>query len=437
MRPTSRCIILLVTGVPAALLPVLLSTRLWVAWAAYATAALFLIGSDMILAGPGRHPVLELALPPTLYIGGTAQLRITVAVPGWPSPAFAGITCDVHEPLRPVSELRVPLKSGSGVGVFALTAARRGTGRIAAVWVRWSGPLGLIRRQLRLSRRDELPVVPDVRTVRRTALRFFGSRDPLTGEKMERYSGDGSEFEQLREFVPGLDHRAIDWKVSARHKKLFCREFRAERNHQVMIACDTGHLMSEPVDGIPKLDHAINAGLLLTWFSLRAGDRVGLFGFDKGINLYFAPQGGMGAFQRLQLATAGLEYGTEETNFTLGLAELSRRLRRRSLVILMTDFVDTVTAELMVDNLERLSRHHLVLFVTLRNPEIAGLTTAPPRSLDDVARSVVAAELLRERRTGLRRLERLGIQTVDADPEGISPELLNRYLDIKRREQIA
>jgi uncharacterized protein (DUF58 family) len=429
--------LLLSLGVPIALLPLLAGDRLWGAWAAYAAAVIFLIGLDLILVGPRRRPIVEPELPPMLYIGSEGELRLRVRIAGWPRPTAAEMTCDLEEPLRPVSPIRVSLEEGGGEGVFRLTAARRGTGRVTAVWVRWSGPLGLMQRQCRLPREDELPIVPDVRSVRRTALRFFGSRDPLAGEKLERYSGDGSEFEQLREFVPGLDRRAIDWKVSARHRKLVCREFRAERNHQVVIACDTGHLMSEPVDGIPKLDHAINAGLLLTWFSLRAGDRVGLFGFDKGINFYVAPQGGMGAFRRLQVATAGLEYSTEETNFTLGLAELSQRLRRRSLVVLITDFVDTVTAELMIENLERLSRHHLVLFVTLRNPEIAGLTTAKPTSLNGVARGVVAAEMLRERRTVILRLRRLGIQAIDADPDGVSPELLNRYLDIKRREQIA
>jgi uncharacterized protein (DUF58 family) len=97
-------------------------------------------------------------------------------------------------------------------------------------------------------------------------LRMFSDHSFMTGLKVERFLGDGSEFEALREFVPGLDHRAIDWKASARHRKLLCQEFRAERNHQVVLAVDGGQLMAEPVGGVPKLDHAINAAILLGWF---------------------------------------------------------------------------------------------------------------------------------------------------------------------------
>src|SRR5262249_29258585 len=157
----------------------------------------------------------------------------------------------------------------------------------------------------------------------------------LSGLKVERYLGDGSEFDALREHVPGMDRRAIDWKASARHRALLGREFRAERNHQLVLAIDTGHLMAEPLGGMPKLDHAVNAALLLAYFGLRTGDRVGLFGFDSEVRAFAAPAAGVRAFPRLQRASAALEYGTAETNFTLGLAELSSRLSRRSLVVLL------------------------------------------------------------------------------------------------------
>jgi uncharacterized protein (DUF58 family) len=279
-------------------------------------------------------------------------------------------------------------------------------------------------------------VVPNTRAVKAAALRYFSSREFLAGLKVERYLGDGSEFDALREYVPGMDHRAIDWKSSARHRKLLCTEFRAERNHQVVFAVDTGHLMSEPVGGVPKVDHAINAALLLAYVALRTGDRVGLYGFDEKVRGYSEPQGGAGGFLRLQAASADLEYTTSETNFTLGLAELSLRLRRRSLVVLLTDFVDTVTAELMLENLDRLARRHLVVFVTLRDPGLDAVAAAPPRSSADLYRAVVAHDLVREREVVLRRLRRMGVASIDSAPALVSTQLVNRYLEIKRREMI-
>ena len=280
-------------------------------------------------------------------------------------------------------------------------------------------------------------MVPDLQPVRAAALRYFGSHDLSTGVQVERFVGDGSEFDSLVEYVPGLDPRAISWKASARHRRLLCQDFRAERNHQVVLALDTGHLMAEPLLGIPRLDHAIGSALLLAYVSLRLGDRVGLFGFDRAARVYAPPQGGLLAFPRLLTASAQLAYSTEETNFTLGLAELSARLRRRSLVVVFTDFTDTVTAELMLENLQRLSRRQLVVFVTLRDPSLDRVALSAPERLTGLYRAVTAAELLRERGRVLARLRGMGITCVDAAPGQVSSPLLNRYLDIKRRELIS
>jgi uncharacterized protein (DUF58 family) len=251
---------------------------------------------------------------------------------------------------------------------------------------------------------------------------------------VERYTGDGSEFEALREYQAGLDHRAMHWKASARHRKLLCQEFRAERNHQVMVAVDTGHLMREPLSGLPRLDHAINSALLLAYLSLRTGDRVGLYGFDERVRCFAEPRGGTGAFARISRLSAELEYTESETNFTLGLLELSSRLRRRSLVVLLTEFTDTVTAELMLQNVARMAVKHLVLFVALRDAALDELFSRRPRALSDVHRAVVANDLIRNREVVLRRLRRLGAHVVDAPPADVSVQLVNRYFEIRRRE---
>ena len=280
-------------------------------------------------------------------------------------------------------------------------------------------------------------MVPDLRPVRAAAFRYAGTRELQVGVQVERFVGDGSEFDALVEYVPGLDPRAISWKASARHRELLCQQFRAERNHQVVLALDTGHLMAEPLEGLPRLDLADTSALLLAYVGLRLGDRVGMFGFDRVARTWAEPQGGLGAFPRLSAVSAQLAYSAEETNFTLGLTELSTRLRRRSLVIVFTDFTDTVTAELMLENLQRLARRQLVVFVALRDLALDALALAPPRRLTGLYRAVTAADFVRERERVLARLRRMGIACVDAAPGQVSARLVNRYLDIKRRELIA
>jgi uncharacterized protein (DUF58 family) len=318
--------------------------------------------------------------------------------------------------------------------VLALVPRRRGDHALRAVHARWSGPFGLIEHRIAAPIGRRVAVVPNLGAVRAIALRMFSEPHFLAGLKVEKFLGDGSEFESLREHVPGMDHRAIDWKSSARHRKLLSQEFRAERNHQVVLAVDAGQLMAEPVGGVPKLDHAINAAILLGWFCLRTGDRVGLIGFDERVRQWAEPAGGMHTFQRLQAMSAEIDYRAVETNYTLTLAELSTRLRRRSLVVLFTDFLDTVTAELMIDNVTRLARRHLVLFVAVRDPSLETRALARPRSLVALHQAVVAGDFARERHVVLERLRRVGAHCIDAAPSQFSMALVNRYLEIKRRE---
>ena len=131
-----------------------------------------------------------------------------------------------------------------------------------------------------------------------------------------------------------------------------------------------------------------------------------------------------------------VDYSDRETNYTLGLTSIAQRLSRRSLIVVLTDFVDTVSAELMVENLDRLSRRHLVIFVALQDPGLAATADRQPATLLDLNRAVVAGGLLRDREVVLKRLRRLGIYPIDADPAAVSPRLINTYLDIKRRERI-
>ena len=237
------------------------------------------------------------------------------------------------------------------------------------VWARWRGPLGLTWRQLMQDGDREVPVTLNIRAVKDQAMQL-ASRDALGGARIQRELGGGSEFHALREFQVGMDQRTIDWKRSARHGGLLAKEFRVERNHTVMLVIDTGRLMCEPVEGAPRVDHALNASLLLAFVSLKAGDRVGLFAFDSKPRVATAALSGTGAFGHLQQLTAKVDYSVEETNYTLGLTQLGSSLRRRSLLVVFTDFADATNAELMLENVGRLMSQHLVLFVMLRDQEL-------------------------------------------------------------------
>jgi uncharacterized protein (DUF58 family) len=438
MRPTPRAALLFAAGFPLALLPAVAAPALWVVWAAALGATLALVAADWLLAAPVDSISLEADAPRVLYLGEWDALRLRLTARG-----ARGLPVEVLSDLDPALHAQPPVRVAVGTGPeeateveIPLVPRRRGTAEVLAAWLRWTGPFGLLRFTDRRELKREITVLPNIRAVRAAALRFFGSRRVGAGLKIERYLGDGSEFESLREHRPGLDARSLDWKASARHHKLLSREYRAERNHAIVVALDTGYLMGEPLAGIPKLDHGINAALLLAYVALKTGDRVGLLGFDDRPRLVVEPRGGVAWHARLQREAAGLEYSQAETNFTRGLLALSGSLRRRSLVVVMTDFVDSVTAELMVDSLQRAARSHFVLFVSLRDVELDAMARAEPVDLHRLNRAMTAHDLLREREAVLRRLRRAGVDCIDAAPGQVGARLVNRYLDVKRRELV-
>ncbi len=435
LRPSLVWIVLAVLGIVPALLPALVDPGLWQLWIAYTGLLLVLLVADALLSPGVRNLSAELELAETMSVGVGQEAVVRCS-------ASFGHTRRTQFRLDGSPDLEMPetfegqlLMEPTRTPV-RLCSRRRGTAEVTALWLRYTGPLGLAQRTVCLPRQTSLRVVPDIQAVRTMALSFANPRETTVGLKIERFTGAGSEFHAMRNYVDGLDIHSIDWKASARHTRLMCREHRAERNHHVVIAIDRGRLMSEELQGLTRLDHAIHGALLLAYMSLRAGDRVSLYWFDSNPGQLSPPCSGIASFQALLRISADLAYTSEETNFTLALTQLMTDLRRRALVVVLTDFVDTITAELMVDNIMRLCRRHMVVFGALRNPLFDRLIDTEPSSLADIERAVVCETLLRDRRLVLRRLQRAGVLCFDTVPSGIGPGLINRYLEIKRREMI-
>jgi len=426
IRPTRRAVLLFAGVLPLPWLALSIRAALWPY--AFHPAILFLIclAADAVLVRPRRRVEVRVDAPDAAYIGESFETTVNVG------PASAG-RCEAALDLGgdTESELANPFLL-QGREQVQIRPHRRGTLLIENLWLRWSGPLRLIQETRRFPIARQVAVLPNLHPARGDALLLY-FRDALFGTKTQRDAGEGAEFESLREYSPGLDPRFIDWKHSARHRKMLVREFRTERNHPMVLAFDTGHLMREPVDGIPRLDHSINAGLLLARVALAADDLVGSYSFDSRMRQYLPPGRGVHAFRRLQQSSAALAYTADETNFTLGVAELQTRLRRRTLIVLFTDFIDTITAELLIENVRRLSARHLLMFVTLRDNLLPTLFETYPAGDPEIARAVLAADFLRERSIVLEKLERLGIHCIDVPANQLTTALLNRYLLIKQR----
>ena len=278
-------------------------------------------------------------------------------------------------------------------------------------------------------------ISPDIRPVREASAQFV-NRDATHGLIPQLRVGEGAEFEALTDYRQGMDRRSIDWKTSARHTMLIAKEYRTERNNNIVMAVDSGRAMCEPLDGVPTVDRAVSAALLTAYVALKDGDRVGLFAFDSRPRASSHPISGPRAFPMLQRVAAGIDYSALETNYTLALATLAESLNRRSLIVVFTEFADTISAELMLNAVGTLLRRHLVLYVVLRDEELEAFTGAEPAEPADVSRAVMAASLLRERRLVLTRLRHMGVHVIEAPADQAGPALVNAYLDLKRRDAL-
>jgi uncharacterized protein (DUF58 family) len=225
----------------------------------------------------------------------------------------------------------------------------------------------------------------------------------------------------------------IDWKATARRRKTIVRNQEAERNQTVLLLVDSGRLMNAEVDGVAKLDHAVNTALVLAHVALTRGDRVGLCTFSHRVHAWVAPRAHHAQIRLLTDALYDLRGDFTETDHGRCLRLLASRHSKRALLVVLTDFVDTPTSLDMIAHLQLAARRHVVLFAALNDPLLDRAAHSYPASTIEGFRKVAAVELLRERREVLERLRLRGIHVLDAEPAGVTAPLINRYLEIAYR----
>ncbi|MEM6637392.1 MAG: DUF58 domain-containing protein [Pseudomonadota bacterium] len=397
-------------------------------------AALLVLAASDLLLSRRRRSDLAFEAPKEVFVGEDFDLilRDPQAIPGQEA------RFDWPKGLRGPGQVAFARPGDSATGVSTkvpVRALRRGIWTMPHLWLRWPSRLSLFEFVPKLVLGAEVRVVPNIRLVQSGALttRVISQ---LFGQKENRAIGDGSEFHQLRDFVAGMDVKSIDWKRSARKRALLAKELRAERNHHVILAIDNGFLMREEIEGVPKIDHAVTAALAVAWAANVGGDLVGHYAYDVRPRSFGRPEAGRAAFVRLRSWAAELEYVSRETNHTLALTELNARTPKRSLIIVFTDFVDTTSAELMLENISILSKRHLILFVAIRDPELEEKVETAPPDMNGIATLVAANQSISERRLVLERLTRMGVTVIDAKPDQVTGRLVSAYLDVKERELI-
>ena len=431
--PTRRAIYLLLLGAPMALALGLVRPDLWLVapgWIAVIFACLLL---DAIAGSSPRRLSLDARFPHQVGVGDGFDLSLAAGGSAVPPRAEIALALDerLAEGGRLAGDMRRTDAGDMLLRTIPLAASRRGQAQIEALWIRWAGPLGLLWKQRKFAIDGAINVVPSLRAVTEEGSRLF-QRNSWFGLRQQRLRGEGSEYEALAEFQPGMDRRAIDWNASARHVKLLAKEYRVERDNRVVLAIDSGRTMAEPVGGMPRVDRAVSAALLLAYVGLKLNDRISFFSFAAKPHTLTPAYMHTQDFPALQRAASLIDYAHVESNFTLALTTLSAQLNRRSLIILFTEFTDATSADLMIRAAGRLVKKHRLLFVVIRDEELESEERRRPETGADVTRSNVAAAMLRDRQLVIARLQRLGADVIEVPADAMGASAVEAYLGIKR-----
>jgi uncharacterized protein (DUF58 family) len=326
---------------------------------------------------------------------------------------------------------------GEATFTYEVRPLVRGRMTLPPTSVRVRGPLGLGWRALDAGPPHEIRVYPNIMAVGRYQSLIRRSRLREMGIATVRQRGHGTEFESLREYIPGDDPVKIDWKATARRGKIISRNYQAERSQTIMLCLDAGRMMTTEIDGLSRFDHAVNSALLLAHVALSSGDGVGLVVFAGGIERYLPPRKGHGYLPRIVEALYDVQPSLVEPNYRDGVTRAAMG-RRRSLVVMFTDVSGEETASELVPYVGRLMPRHLPLVVFLRDREVEDVAEggAQRAGRTDPWSMAAAANFLEEREHVQEYLRSRGTMVLDVMPGKLAPRVVNTYLEIKARSLI-
>jgi uncharacterized protein (DUF58 family) len=297
--------------------------------------------------------------------------------------------------------------------------------------VRTSGPLGLLYRQDRRHHPTSLDVLPPFRSAREAELSLRRARILEVGLRSARGRGGGTDFDSLRELTPDDETRRIDWAATARSHRPIVRTYRAERNQTVLCLLDSGRTMAGRVAGVPRMEHAMDAAMLLAELATGLGDRMGLVAFDQEVNVTIEPSNRRSQRARISELLFDLEPALAESDHLNAVTQVLARHRRRSFLVLLTELSPDTAEHFLLPALPLLVRTHLVVVAAVRDPDVVGWTVGTNADEEGGFLRAAAISSLSGRDALAARLRGMGTIVIDAEPSRFAGALGDAYLEAK------
>ena len=311
---------------------------------------------------------------------------------------------------------------------------RRGEYEWQGIYVRQLSGWGLAWQQWRVDAAQTVAVYPDLVGLKALSIRLALQSTGAMRQAKKR--GIGTEFSELREYNTGDDPRSIDWKATARRNRPLIRVLEPEQEQTVMILLDRGRLMTANIQGYKRFDFGLNATLSLALTAIQRGDRVGVGVFDRYLTTWIPPQQGQNHFSRILDRVSRIQPELLEPDYLGAVTTIIKQQSRRALVVIITDIIDDIASTELLTALGRLTPRYLPFCVTLRDPQVDLRAHELAADLPEAYNQAVALDLLRQRELAFNNLKRKGVLVLDAPATQISDRLVDRYIQIKSRNQL-
>jgi len=431
----SRRLLWAVAAMAAAAIGVAIAGLFEAQWLTLAAAAALVAALDLVSGLRLPAPAVTRRLPATLALGVRVDVALRVA-----NLAARRLRCELHDH-HPASfeaeglprALELAPREWTEIAYQARPVAR-GETRFGAAELRLASPLGLWQITRRIGIETTARVYPNFRTLAKYTLLATDNRLSQIGVLQVRRRGEGMEFHQLREYRQGDAQRAIDWKATARTARLISREYEDEKDQRVLLVVDCGRRMAakdtDTDDVLSHFDHALNSALLLAHVAARQGDAVGMLTM-AGVSRYCEPRKSVAAVNAILNQAYDIEPTLAVPDYHEAARDVMKHVRRRALVILLTNLRDEDDSTLL-PALRLLRTRHLVVLASLREAILSRALSARVDSFDRAVTHAAAADYLAGRERSFRRLDAAGVITLDVEPERLAISLVNRYLELKR-----
>lgn len=294
-------------------------------------------------------------------------------------------------------------------------------------------PLKLLSKRYTFDNGQMVPTYPSYIQLRKYDLIAFSNKLFQHGLKKIRRIGHTMEFEQIKEYVQGDDMRTINWKATAKKNALMINQFQDEKSQNVYMVIDKGRVMKMPFNGLSLLDYAINATLVLSNVILKKNDKAGMFTFSKKVENRIVAERRSSQMNLILENLYNIKTNFFESDFSRLYVDVKKHINQRSLIVLYTNFETLDGLNRQLPYLKGIAKNHLLMVVFFKNTELNDLIDKKAENIQEVYDKVIAEKFDFEKRLIVNELRKYGIYALLTQPESLTIDTINQYLEIKAR----